>query len=251
MRVSIERATAAVILCGVLHFAAVVGLAQAPTAPARTAWDGVFTAEQADRGRMHYAAVCSRCHGASLEGGMGASLVGTPFWNKWRQQSVADLLAYVSKNMPMGRSSESLSAADYADIVSYLLKSNDLPAGRIDLTADTGANVLIVPQGGGSTELAPGTLARVVGCLKPQAADRTWHIAQAGTPERVKAIDQAAATAGPAGPAGDRTFALKFVLQSLTPLVGQRVSVIGLLLGEGGAEGINVSTIAAAGGGCD
>src|SRR3954470_19538679 len=89
------------LLCTVLYATTLVTvIAQSP---ARTVWDGAFTAEQADRGRSQYATTCARCHGGSLEGGMGASLVGTPFWNKWREQSVADLLGHVSKNMPMGQ----------------------------------------------------------------------------------------------------------------------------------------------------
>src|SRR4051812_41330581 len=97
----------------------------AAQAPAPTVWDGVFSAEQAERGKDQYAASCARCHGGSLEGGMGRSLVGTSFWNKWREQSVGDLLEYVSKNMPMGQTSTTaLSPPAYADLVAFLLSSN-------------------------------------------------------------------------------------------------------------------------------
>ena len=179
---------------------------------------------------------------------MGASLVGTPFWNKWRHQSVADLLNYVSENMPMGRTAASLSAAEYADIVAFVLSSNELPAGQTALTTARGANVMIVPKGGGSSELAPGTLARVVGCLAPQAADRSWRIVKATAPVRMKSIEGAPAAEAATG---DRQYALKFVLQPLAPMVGRRVAVVGLLLGEGGVDGINVSTVTSVGGGCE
>ena len=44
-------------------------------------------------------------------------------------------------------------------------------------------------------------------------------------------------------PLGDGTTTLKFVLTRLDSFVAQRVSVSGILLGAGGANGINVSTL--------
>jgi mono/diheme cytochrome c family protein len=217
-------------------------------APARTVWDGAFTAEQADRGRSQYATTCARCHGGTLEGGMGASLVGTAFWNKWREQSVADLLGYVSKNMPMGQTSTmTLSAPVYADIVAYVLRSNDLPPGQAELTATSGTDVRIVPKDGGTGELPPGTLTRVVGCLAQQGSDASWRITHASRPERVKSIEAIPTSVQ----GGDRQYALKFVLQPLAPLAGQRIAVVGLLLGEGGVDGINVSTVTSIARTCD
>jgi len=42
---------------------------------------------------------------------------------------------------------------------------------------------------------------------------------------------------------GDRTTTLKFVLTRLDSFVGQRMSVTGMLIGAGGANGINVTTV--------
>jgi mono/diheme cytochrome c family protein len=218
----------------------------AQTTP-RTVWDGVYTAEQAARGQAQYATTCARCHGATLEGGMGASLVGTLFWNKWRDQSVADLLGYVSKNMPMGVQASVLSPAVYADIVAYLLRSNELPAGTADLTDTSGVDVRIVPKGGSTGTLATATLARVVGCLAQADGDQAWRVINASRPERVKSISGAVA-ADAAG--GDRQYSLKFVLQPLAPLAGRRVAVVGLLIGDDGADGINVSTVTPLDGTC-
>ena len=36
---------------------------------------------------------------------------------------------------------------------------------------------------------------------------------------------------------------LKFVLTRLDPMVGQRLSVSGMLIGTGGADGLNVTTV--------
>lgn len=232
---------------GVALFAA-TSISVVAQTPARSLWDGVFTTEQAERGRVQYGVTCARCHGGSLEGGMGASLVGTAFWNEWREQSVADMVDYVAKNMPMGRQAAPLSLTEAADLVAFVLSSNELPAGPVPLSATSGSGIRIVPKDGGTGELPPTTLARVVGCLAPQGPDRSWQLTRASRPERVKAID-GPVSADAAG--GNRQFALKFVLQPLTPLVGRKVSVVGLLIGEGGAEGINVSTVRSIAETCD
>lgn len=217
-------------------------------APGRTVWDGTFTAEQAERGKAQYATSCARCHGGNLEGGMGRSLVGTSFWNKWREQTVGDLLDYVSKNMPMGQTSTvTLSPPVYADLIAYLLRSNDLPSGQVELSATTGTDARIVPKDGGTGELPSSTLARVVGCLAPQEGDRTWRLTKASKPERVKSIDAIPSSTD----GGDRQYVLKFVLQPLGPLVGQKVAVVGILIGDGGSDGLNVSTVTGVGGGCN
>lgn len=229
-----------------MYVAAVVAVTAAQTTTTRTVWDGVFTEEQAARGQAQFATTCARCHGAALEGSMGASLVGTPFWNKWRDQSVADLLGYVSKNMPMGVQASVLSAPVYADIVSYILRSNDLPAGAAELTAESALDAHIVPRGGSTGTLATATLARVIGCLAGN--DQGWRVVNASRPERVKTITGTVA-ADAAG--GDRQYALKFVLQPLTPLAGRTVAVVGLLIGDDGADGINVSTVTPIGGACN
>jgi S-disulfanyl-L-cysteine oxidoreductase SoxD len=233
----------ALVAAALLQVAAVASVAS--QSPSRTVWDGAFTPEQAERGRTFYAAQCATCHGSSLEGGDGRALAGPAFWSVWSEQSVADLLAYVSKNMPMGGQAGALSPAVYADIVAHLLNANDLPAGSRELNAGSGTGVRIVPKGGGSGELPASTLARVTGCLAPQAADRSWRVVKATRPVRANA----AADTPTAG--GDREFSLKFVLQPLTALVGQQVVVEGLLLGEGGSDGINVTTVTGSGRRCD
>ena len=44
-------------------------------------------------------------------------------------------------------------------------------------------------------------------------------------------------------PLGDRTMTLKFVLTRLDSFMGKRMSVSGILIGAGGVNGINVSTV--------
>jgi len=195
----------------------------------------VFTTAQADRGRPQYAAQCGSCHGQALEGGEGTALVGKPFWDKWRERSLGDLVTYVSKNMPL-LAPGSLSPGAYDDIVAHILKANELPTGAQELTPTSVAGIRIVAKDG-STELAASTLARVVGCLTGTDAN-TWRVVKASRPERSPSQTPAADVAP-----GDREFALKFVLQSLKSMVGHKVAVTGLLLGDGGVDGLNVSSV--------
>ncbi len=218
----------------VLSVAAALGAAQTGT-PRRTVWDGVYTEAQATRGMMAYGQSCGGCHALAAEG--KAPLVGDSFWKSFSQKTIADLLEYVSANMPNGAPG-SLSASTYQDIVALLLKSNGFPAGTADLRPDTTAAVQIVPKDG-STELPANALARVVGCLARSGAD--WVVTHATAPERAERAATDAAEA--ARPLGSRTVPLKFVVTKLDSLAGSRVAVSGLLVGAGGVDGINVTTV--------
>jgi mono/diheme cytochrome c family protein len=213
-------------------------LATAQTASSRrTVWDGVYTEAQADRGLTAFGQSCSGCHALAADG--KAPLVGQPFWKSFQQKSVGDLLAYVSANMPNGAPG-SLNESTYRDIVALMLKSNGFPAGKTELRSDNMAGAQIVPKDG-STELPADALVRVVGCLARKGAE--WVITNATAPERAESSGQAQGGGDATRPLGRRTMALKFVLTRLDPLAGSRVAVNGLLIGAGGADGINVTTV--------
>jgi mono/diheme cytochrome c family protein len=104
--------------------------------PIKTVWDGVFTAEQAARGQSSYPKACGSCHGGGLEGdGFAPPLVGEAFTDRWQTGSVGDFLLIVKATMPQDRPA-SLSADTYADIVAYVLKMNNYPAGPSELNQD-------------------------------------------------------------------------------------------------------------------
>jgi mono/diheme cytochrome c family protein len=206
-----------------------------PTASGRTVWDGVYTEAQATRGMAAFGQSCSGCHALAAEG--KSPLVGDPFWKSFAQKSVRDLLEYVSANMPNGTPG-SLSESAYNDIVALMLKSNGFPAGTAELGRNAIAEAQIIPKDG-STELPANALARVVGCLARSGSD--WVVTNATTPERAERIPGAGEDA--TRPLGTRAMALKFVLTKLDTLVGSRVVVSGLLIGPGGADGINVTAV--------
>jgi S-disulfanyl-L-cysteine oxidoreductase SoxD len=207
-----------------------LALAQAPRP---TVWDGAYTDVQATRGSVAFAQSCAGCHAITPEG--KAPLVGDPFWKSFAQTTVGDLLKFVSTYMPNG-SPGSLSKTAYADIVAMMLKANGFPAGTAELGPQTTAEVQIV-QKDGRTELPANALVRVVGCLTKSGND--WIVTSATTPERVERTAGEDATR----PLGNRTMQLKFVLTRLDAMVGSRVAVNGLLIGPGGADGINVTTV--------
>lgn len=109
----------------------------APAAPASSTLAGVYTAGQAERGRITYAGMCRSCHSA-------ASHTGAMFEKWWKGRTVADLFAYASSQMPKNNPG-SMNPDEYADVVAYLLKMNAMPAGVRELAADSAslATVLI------------------------------------------------------------------------------------------------------------
>ena len=207
--------------------------AQAPTAG--TVWEGAYTDAQATRATSAFAANCSECH---VLGGTGdGQLVGQSFWEGYSQKTVGDLLTFVRTNMPSGAEG-SLSPSMYADLVALILRSNGLPAGTTELGPTSTAHLKIIPKDG-STALPANSLARVVGCLAKNGSD--WVLTNATPPERIDAAGVGKDDA--TRPLGDGKITLKFVLSRLDSMVGQRMSASGILIGTGGADGLNVSAV--------
>ena len=205
-----------------------------PTGP--TVWDGVYTDAQADRATGVFSQTCERCHTLTSQG--TRPLSGDKFWEGYTQKTVGDLLNFVKTNMPNGQGG-SLPAPTYNDLVALILKSNGFPAGKTEVTPETVANVQIIPKDGPG-ELPNNTLVRVVGCLAPKSG-ADWTLTSATAPQRIEKTGPVPEDA--TRPLGDRTVALKFVLNRLDTFVGQRMSVTGILIGAGGVNGINVATV--------
>lgn len=102
----------------------------------RTVLDGVYTAEQAERGKGLYTQSCAGCHSADLRGnGTAPSLVEGDFAFQWADTSVGELFEQIRKLMPSDRPN-SLPPQSYADIVAYILQSNQFPSGMMELPAE-------------------------------------------------------------------------------------------------------------------
>lgn len=118
--------------------------AQAAAAPgARTVWDGVYSDAQAERGVAAYKSACVECHGADLTGdGFAPALTGAEFAGNWNELSVGDLFERIRISMPPSGPS-TVTPAQKADIVAYMMKINKYPAGTSELEPKTEALKLI------------------------------------------------------------------------------------------------------------
>ena len=112
-----------------------IGVAYAQTS--RTTWDGVYTEDQAKRGAALYSQNCAGCHGTDLTGGESAPpLAGIPFFSNWDGLTVGDLFERIRVSMPADRPGR-LSREQNSDIVAYMLKVSEFPAGQTELARQT------------------------------------------------------------------------------------------------------------------
>jgi mono/diheme cytochrome c family protein len=95
--------------------------------------DGIYTDAQAARGAAAYPQHCAACHGASLGGlGEAPALAGAQFISDFNGLTVGDLFDRIRTTMPLNNPA-GLSRDQYADILSFILKSNGYPAGQKEL----------------------------------------------------------------------------------------------------------------------
>jgi quinoprotein glucose dehydrogenase len=101
--------------------------------PTKSVWDGVYTQDQANRGKDQYATQCASCHGPELTGGeMAPALTGGEFMSGWDGLTVGDLFERVRVSMPQNAPG-TLSGQQNADILAFVLASNKFPAGTEEL----------------------------------------------------------------------------------------------------------------------
>jgi quinoprotein glucose dehydrogenase len=110
-------------------------------------WEGVYTKEQAARGKTRYFTSCAVCHGALLQGDSDSpELAGKSFMKRWGDQSVATLFAFTSSQMPVGRPG-SLGVQGYADVIAHILATNGFPDGQRELPPNGQALETIIIEG--------------------------------------------------------------------------------------------------------
>lgn len=103
------------------------------SARARTTWDSVYSPGQAARGETTYTKTCSRCHAAAMNGKDEApALTGGAFMGAWNGLSLFELHDRVRTTMPTDTPG-TYSRQDIADVIAYMLKFNQFPAGKTDL----------------------------------------------------------------------------------------------------------------------
>lgn len=91
--------------------------------------DGVYTREQAARGQQVFLTLCKSCHTPESH--------ATPaFVSKWEGKPLSELFQYIRDEMPKNEPG-SLAVEEYADVLTYILRLNGVPAGAAELPADT------------------------------------------------------------------------------------------------------------------
>jgi len=102
-----------------------------PCADSTTTKHGVYTTQQAVRGKDIYAGNCKSCH--TPESHTGATFNAT-----WNHRALSELYGYIRDRMPKNNPG-TLSDQEYADVLAYLLRLNKMPGGRHELSADSTA----------------------------------------------------------------------------------------------------------------
>ena len=122
-----------------LRVAAAAALACATAAAAApfALQDGIYTEEQAARGEALYDEQCASCHGPirAIVPEVAALLGDHTFRNTWRGRPLGELFGFIRETMPQD-APETLTPAQTADLVAYILSGNRLAAGETPLPDD-------------------------------------------------------------------------------------------------------------------
>ena len=234
----------------VLCFCHLVRPAAAADKPGRTVWDGVYTAAQADRGQSIYDRSCMGCHGEDLTKS-GNVLRGAKFINEWREDSLKSLFATIKVSMPRN-APQSLSDAEYVDIVAYLLQANSFPAAGQELTLDALDRIQVVGKEG-SQSVPDFSLVSVSGCLTQVSKD-IWALKNATEPARThnpKESTDAELAIAAARPPGQHAFRLLDIISFPKQAhAGHWMEAKGLLIRAPGDDRLNLTWLAKIGDDC-
>ena len=129
-----KKITIAIATCALLALAA--GFDATLRAQAKSVADGVYTAEQAQRGATLYSEQCASCHGEKMEGvaDLFPALTGDLFMKNWTGKSVGELYEKIATTMP-ALDPGSMKPDQVADVVADILSASKYPAGSTALEA--------------------------------------------------------------------------------------------------------------------
>ncbi len=228
---------AAILLVGVAHGQSPRTLEPpSPASGGSTLWSGVYTNEQAMRGKENYEKFCFRCHKRDLSGNDDAgantapALVGERFVLQWADHTAVKIFTKLKTEMPPVYS-EAVSDDIKIDILAYILKSNGFPAGSRELTTDRSVleAIRFVPRNGDAVHREPRDLLPVqsVGCLTSEGSG--WTLTR-GSDAVLDEEPRSAPPADASSPLGARRYVLIGV-NRFTPksYLGQKVEVRGLI----------------------
>lgn len=108
-----------------------------------------YTDDQARAGAVLYGDVCAMCHGGNLDDGpFGPVLKGPEFMQKYGGRNAFVLFDTTQATMPQ-LDPGSLSPEDYANVVAFILRENNIVPGEVPLPDDAAALAsMMIPAGG-------------------------------------------------------------------------------------------------------
>ena len=121
------------IVWGVAALALGLGLAWAVGTPPASASDemstqqGVYTAEQAERGEQLFNEACMVCH-------QPEEFTDAGYMEGWSGQKASDMLDLIRSTMPEDNPGR-LNRQEYADIMAYMFSINGLPSGDVEMVS--------------------------------------------------------------------------------------------------------------------
>ena len=210
---------------------------------AQTVWNGVYTTEQAKRGQDAYTQYCIRCHKPDLLG-IEAAMKGEPFMERRREDNLETLFLDMKATMPRGNPG-GLSDQTYTDIISFLLQSNEMPPGSVELKPNELEKVQLIRKTG-PAPVPNFALVLSVGCLI-QEGDSNFVLEAASEPVRTRdsfnRIEKELA-ASKKQPLGDYKFRLQDA-ENFDPLphLKKKVQVKGIIVRSPTGTRINVNSI--------
>ena len=238
-----------------LFLAAVLALgtpAAAQITAGTTVWDGVYTADQADRGRTGFTANCTSCHAENGSAMPDPRLRGETFMERWREDSIDGFFEQMRLTMPPNRRGNAprLSDAVFLDILAYIFQGNNFPAGSDELIVSALPGIRMVGKDG-PKPVPNFSLVQVVGCLTPRSP-ASWMLVNATEPVRTRDgedISPAELKAAEDAAAGKQTIRLNDTYEVVAGFLpethqGQKVAAKGFIVRQDdGAKRINVSWI--------
>lgn len=152
MRVSVSS-----LLVALVAGAPLLGAQSTPPDSSRSTLNGVFTEEQAAKGKDVFLGHCQSCH-------TNADLTSADFRADWVGKMLSDFFSFLKETMPESEPG-ALSNEQYAAVTAYVLQLNGLPAGTVPLatTADSMATIKfeVAPAGLALNRQPIGRAARV------------------------------------------------------------------------------------------
>ncbi|NKB35333.1 MAG: hypothetical protein GKR91_19720 [Pseudomonadales bacterium] len=93
-----------------------------------TSMDGIYTAQQSERGEAVFETLCQRCHSVQ-------EFTGRSFDAIWAGVPAAALYARIANTMPLDQPG-SLSVVQSTNLMAHILEENGMPAGDRPLEGD-------------------------------------------------------------------------------------------------------------------